>query len=195
MRWPSSVRPRKELLPPGQGLGVLQRAPVLRQPPSRTTPRQGRGPGEGVEDVPAGHFELSGQFRLRDRDETGLPAERLVLVLLPLLVIHRDGGLHLPDERVVGVDGDVRGLGQVLEYFLGRLQQLSFTVCEGGSPSGWTVRKGGAAHASAQGRVTWTSARASRHRRLGPASLASFARPGGLGWGGAASRLPGRSIG
>ncbi|MFG3497558.1 hypothetical protein [Streptomyces sp. NPDC047928] len=119
----------------GQGLGVLECAPVFCQPPASTTPRQGSAPGEGVEHVPEGHFELPGQLRRQDRDEGGLPTERLVLILLALLVVRRDGGLHLPDERVVGVDGDVRGLGQVLEHFLGRLQQLSFTVREGGSPS------------------------------------------------------------
>lgn len=119
-----------------QGLGVLECAPVLRQSPARTPPRQSGGPGEGVEHVPEGHFELPGQLRRQDRDEGGLPAERLVLVLLPLLVVRCDGGLQLSDERVIGVHGDVRGLSQVLEHFLGRLQQLSFTVCAGGSPSG-----------------------------------------------------------
>ncbi|KOG07018.1 MULTISPECIES: hypothetical protein [Streptomyces] len=111
----------------GQGLGVLERAPVFRQPSPCTPPRQSGGSGEGVEDVPEGHFELPGRLRLRDQGEVGLPAEQLVLVLLPLLVVRRDGGLHLPDERHVGADGDIRRLGQFLEHFLGRLQQLSFT--------------------------------------------------------------------
>lgn len=47
---------------------------------------------------------------------------------------------------------------------------------------GWTVREGGAARASAQGRVTWTLARAGRCRRLGGASLVSPPLPGGLEW-------------
>lgn len=119
-----------------QGLGVLECAPECSASP-RPAPRHDRAVARArVWRVPEGHFELPGQLRRQDRDGGGLPAERLVLVLLPLLVVRCDGGLHLSDERVIGVHGDVRGLSQVLEHFLGRLEQLSFTVCAGGSPSG-----------------------------------------------------------
>ena len=140
---------------------------------------QTQWPGRGCGARPRGSLRSAGAAPSAGSGRERALAEWLVLIFLALVVVRRDGGLLLPYERVVGVDGDVRGLGQVLEHFLGF--NSSPSRCASAVRHRLDRTEGRSGARKCAGARDLDFGPAGRCRRLGRASLASSTLPRGLG--------------
>ncbi len=114
----------------GEGLVVLECAPVLRHPPARALRRQCGGRGQGVQDVPHGDGLLPGELPTVQRREVRFAAQPALAPVRPLLVVGRDGRLHLAEQILAGPDRNGRRLDEILQDRLHRLLHCAPTVPE-----------------------------------------------------------------